>query len=61
MAVYLGVFSFRYGLEIWAGFFPDRGFIAHILAVTVSGFMAGRTLGDLWLASVMRRKFARVS
>lgn len=57
LLVYLGVFFFRYGLEIWAGFHPERRYLAHALAVVVSGFMAGRTLGDLWFA--VRQKTSR--
>lgn len=54
LIVYVGIFFFRYGLEIWAGFFPERALIAHAMAVTVSGYMAGRTVGDLWLAMRLR-------
>lgn len=60
LIVYLGIFFFRYGLEIWAGFIPEQAQMAHGLAVTVSGFMAGRTLGDLWLAVTLRRAVATV-
>ena len=50
LIVYLSVFAFRYGLEVWAGFFPERAGLADALALIVSGYMAGRTAGDLWSA-----------
>ncbi|MBX9615885.1 MAG: hypothetical protein K2X25_09850 [Caulobacteraceae bacterium] len=50
LAVYVSVFLFRYGLEIWSGFFPDQQFLTSTLALLVSGYMAGRTIGDLWFA-----------
>lgn len=50
LAVYVGIFFFRYGLEIWAGFWPEHTQTAHAIAVILSGFMAGRTIGDLWQA-----------
>ena len=56
LLIYISIFLFRYGLEIWVGFVPERALIAHALAVTVSGFMAGRTLGDLWQAIRLLKK-----
>ncbi len=54
LLVYLGVFFCRYGLEVWAGFVPQRSLLAHMLGALLSGYMAGRTAGDFWLASRMR-------
>ena len=54
LLVYVGIFFFRYGLEIWAGFSPKRALTAHATAVVLSGYMAGRTIGDLWLAIRLR-------
>lgn len=54
LTVYVSVFLFRYGLEIWSGFFPDRQFLTSTLALLVSGFLAGRTIGDLWFAAHLK-------
>jgi hypothetical protein len=54
LIVYVGIFFFRYSLEIWAGFVPQQALVANGLAVTVSGVMAGRTLGDLAVALRLR-------
>lgn len=54
LLVYVGIFFFRYGLEIWAGFSPERALTAQAMAVILSGYMAGRTIGDLWLAIRLR-------
>jgi len=54
LIVYLGVFLFRYALEIWSGFFPERAFLTSALAILVSGYMAGRTVGDLAFAARLR-------
>ena len=54
LVVYVGIFFIRYGLEIWAGFSPEHTQTAHAIAVILSGFMAGRTIGDLWLAIRLR-------
>lgn len=50
LSVYLVIFGIRYGLEVWAGFFPERATLAAALALLLSGFMAGRTAGDLRFA-----------
>jgi hypothetical protein len=57
LSVYLAIFGLRYGLEIWAGFFPERATLAAALALILSGFMAGRTTGDLGLALRKRPLF----
>ena len=54
LLVYVGIFAFRYGLEVWSGFVPERQTLTQALAVLVSGFMAGRTLGDFALAARLR-------
>lgn len=54
LLVYVGVFAFRYGLEVWSGFVPERQALTQALAVLVSGFMAGRTVGDFMLAVRLR-------
>lgn len=54
LLVYVSIFFLRYGLEIWAGFSPERALTAHAIAVNLSGYMAGRTIGDLWLAIRLR-------
>lgn len=54
LIVYVSVFLFRYGLEIWSGFFPERQFLSSTLALLVSGYMAGRTIGDLAFAARLR-------
>lgn len=38
LLVYVGIFFFRYGLEIWAGFSPERALTAHSIAVILSGY-----------------------
>jgi|GEM_PF-1683372 len=55
LVVYLGIFAFRYGLEVWTGFAPEQRVLTQGLALTLSGFMSGRTLGDLWLAVARKR------
>lgn len=54
LSVYLVIFGVRYGLEVWAGFFPERATLAAALALVLSGFMAGRTTGDLRFAVLGR-------
>ncbi|MFN7026520.1 MAG: hypothetical protein ACK4QP_18800 [Pseudorhizobium sp.] len=51
---YVSVFFFRYGLEIRAGFLPERALTAQAIAVILSGYMAGRTIGDLGVAMRLR-------
>jgi hypothetical protein len=60
LLVYLGVFLFRYSLEVWSGFAPERLFLTRVLAVLVSGYMAGRSLGDLWFAARLRPRQSAV-
>ncbi len=51
LLVYVGIFAFRYALEVWSALVPERRALAQALAVLVSGFMAGRTLGDFAFAA----------
>jgi hypothetical protein len=60
LLVYVSIFIFRYGLEIWAGFSPVRALTANATAVILSGYMAGRSVGDLWQAMRLRPPAANV-
>jgi len=51
LLVYVGIFAFCYALEVLSAFVPERRALAQALAVLVSGFMAGRTLGDFAFAA----------